>query len=64
MDLSGRAGFRGADLLDLRGEGGLSVSCYAVRSRGKGLLRGILSGGVWNGVLLERVRGEVVLCRF
>ena len=32
--------------------------------RGKGLLRGILSGGVWNGFLLSVVKGEIVPCRF
>ena len=35
-----------------------------MRGRSKGLLRGILSGGVWNGFLLERVRADVVPCRF
>ena len=29
----------------------------------KGLLRGILSGGVWNGFLLGKVPGEKVPCR-
>ena len=28
------------------------------------LLRGILSGGVWNGFLVGFVRGEIVPCRF
>ena len=28
------------------------------------LLRGILSGSVWNGFLLGLIRGEIVPCRF
>ena len=35
-----------------------------VRDRDKALLRGILSGGVWNGFLLGKVQGENVPCRF
>ena len=35
-----------------------------VRERDKGLLRSILVGGVWNGFLLGRVRGQAVPCRF
>ena len=35
-----------------------------VRERDKMLLRSIMVGGVWNGYLLGKVRGEVVLCRF
>ena len=34
------------------------------RKRDKALLRGVLVGGVWNGYLLERVRGQPVPCRF
>ena len=34
-----------------------------VRERDKALLRSIL-GGVWNGILLQKVRGRRVLCRF
>ena len=41
----------------------LIVSSH-VRSRDKALLRGILSGGVWNGFRLSKVRGENVPCRF
>ena len=32
--------------------------------RDKALLRSILVGGVWNGFLLERVKGQRVPCRF
>ena len=32
--------------------------------RDKALLRAILVGGVWNGLLLSRVRGQAVPCRF
>ena len=35
-----------------------------MRGGDKGLLRGILSGGVWNGFLLGFVKGETVPCRF
>ena len=35
-----------------------------VRERDKMLLRSIMAGGVWNGFLLSKVRGEVVPCRF
>ena len=35
-----------------------------MRNRVKALLRGILSGGVWNGFLLGKVQGENVPCRF
>ena len=35
-----------------------------VRDRDKALLRGVLSGGVWNGFLLGHARGETVPCRF
>ena len=34
------------------------------RGGDRGLLRGILSGCVWNGFLLSFVRGEIVPCRF
>ena len=39
-------------------------SSLNVRERDKALLRSIMMGGVWNGVLLGRVRGQVVPCRF
>ena len=35
-----------------------------VRERDKALLRAIMVGGVWNGFLLSRVRGQAVPCRF
>ena len=34
------------------------------RERDKALLRSIMVGGVWNGFLLTKVRGQVVPCRF
>ena len=30
----------------------------------KGLLRGVLVGGVWNGFLLGKIQGQDVPCRF
>ena len=42
---------------------GLSWSSPHLRGGDKGLLRGILSGGVWNGFLHSFVRGEIVPCR-
>ena len=35
-----------------------------VRERDKALLGSVLVGGVWNGYLLERVRGQHVPCQF
>ena len=35
-----------------------------VRERDKALLRSIIVGGVWNGLLLGRVRSQAVPCRF
>ena len=35
-----------------------------VRDRDKALLRSILVGGVWNGLLLGQVRRQVIPCRF
>ena len=35
-----------------------------VRERDKALLRNIMVGGVWNCILLSRVRGHPVPCRF
>ena len=58
-----RKGFRGGPLLDFRGSMQLLFSSH-VRDRDKALLRGILSGGVWNGFLLGKVQRENVLCRF
>ena len=62
-DLGSRAGFRCGRYLDFRGSFKLSSSPH-LRGGDTGLLRGILSGGVWNGFLLGFVRGEVVPCRF
>ena len=62
-DLSSRAGFRGGRYLDFRGSLKLSSSPH-LRGGDKGLLRGILSGCVWNGFLLGFVKGEIVPCRF
>ena len=62
-DLSSRAGFRGGRYLDFRGSLKLLSSPH-LRGGDKGLLRKLLSGGVWNGFLLSFVRGEIVPCRF
>ena len=62
-DLSSRAGFRGGRYLDFRGSLKLLSSPH-LRGGDKGLLRGILSGSVWNGFLLGFVKGEIVPCRF
>ena len=51
-DLCRRKGFRGGPLLDFRGSMQLLGSSH-VRDRDKALLRAILSGGVWNGFLLQ-----------
>ena len=37
---------------------------HHVRERNKALLRAIMVGGVWNGFLLGRIRGQLVPCRF
>ena len=55
--------FRGGPLLDVHGSLQLLVSSH-VRERDKALLRAIMVGGVWNGFLLSRVRGQPVPCRF
>ena len=62
-DLSYRAGFRGGRYLDFRGSLKLLSSPH-LRGGDEGLLRGILSGCVWNGFLLGFVKGEIVPCRF
>ena len=62
-DLCRRKGFGGGPLLDLQESMQLLVSSH-VRDRDKALLRGILSGGVWNGFRLGKVQGENVPCRF
>ena len=50
-------------MLDVHGSLQLLNSSH-VRDRDKGLLRSILVGGVWNGFLLGRVRGQPVPCQF
>ena len=66
-DLCKREGFRGlqggSPLFDWDGSLKLLFSSH-VRERDKALLRAILVGGVWNGFLLGRMRGESVPCRF
>ena len=58
-DLCARSGFRGGPLLDIRGSHQLLISSH-VREREKALLRSVMVGGVWNGFLLRKMRGEVV----
>ena len=58
-DLCSREGFRGGPLLDIHGSLQLLNSSH-VRERDKALLRAIMVGGVWNGFLLSRVRGQDV----
>ena len=41
-----------------------SFNSTHVRERDKGLLRSVMVGGVWNGLLLGRVRSQAVPCRF
>ena len=62
-DLCGREGFRGGPLLDAHGSLQLLNSSH-VRERDKALLRGVMVGGVWNGYLLGRARGQSVPCQF
>ena len=61
-ELCARKGFRGVPCLILM------VLCSSLTltmfGRDKALLRSILVGGVWNGFLLGRVRGQDVPCRF
>ena len=63
VDLCGRQGFRGGPLLDVRGSLQLLNSSH-VRARDKALLHSTMVGGVWNGFLLGKVRGQVVPCPF
>ena len=58
-----RKGVRGGPLLDFRGSMQILFSSH-VRDRDKALLRGILTGRVWNGFLFGKVQGENVPCRF
>ena len=62
-DPCGRKRSRGGPLLDVHGFLQLFASSH-VRERDEALLRNIIVGGVWNGVLLGQVRGQVVPCRF
>ena len=62
-DLCGRKGFRCGPLLDIYGSLQLLNSSH-FRERDKALLRNVMVGGVWNGLLLGRVRGRDVPCRF
>ena len=62
-DLCKRKGFRGGFGVDIYGSHQLPVSSH-FRERDKMLLRAILSGGVWNGFLLSKVKKEDVPCRF
>ena len=50
-------------MLDVFGSLQLLNSSH-VRERDKALLRSVMVGGVWNGFLLGRVRGQPVPCRF
>ena len=62
-DLCAREGFCCGPLLSVTGSLQLLNSSH-VRERDKALLRGVLVGGVWNGFLLGRVRGQPVPCHF
>ena len=62
-DLCSRKGFRCGPFLDVHGSLQLLNSSH-VRERDNALLRGVMVGGVWNGFLLDRVRGQPVPCRF
>ena len=50
-------------MLDVHGSLQLLHSSH-VRERDKALLRSVMVGGVWNGLLLGRVRSQVIPCRF
>ena len=54
-----QTGFRSGPLLDIAGTLQLLDSSH-VRERDKALLRSVLVGWVWNGFLVERVRGQPV----
>ena len=62
-DLSRRKGFRCGFCVDIYRSHQLLVSSHR-RERDKMLLRAILSGGVWNGFLLSRVKKEDINCMF
>ena len=61
-DLCAREGIKGGPLLDITGTLQFLNSVH-VRERDKALLRSVVVGGVWNGFLLGRVRGQPVPCR-
>ena len=61
--LRAREGFRGGPLLDAAGTLQL-LNFSHVLERDKALLRGAFVGGVWNGLLLGRVREQPVPCWF
>ena len=50
-------------MLDIHGSLQLFSSSH-VRERDKALLRNVMVGSVWKGMLLGRVRGQAVPCRF
>ena len=56
-------GFRGGPLLDVHDSLQFLHSSH-VRERDKALLRSVMVGCVWNGLLLGRVRSQVLPCRF
>ena len=62
-DLCKQKGFRGGVGVDIYGSHQRLVSSH-FRKRDKMLSRVILSGGVWNGFLLSKVKKENVSCRF
>ena len=61
--LSESKGFRCVQFADLKGSLQLLNSTH-LRDRDKMLLRAILCGGVWNGLLLGKAKKEDVPCRF
>ena len=61
-DLCSRRRFGSGPLLDVHGSLQLGNSSH-VRERDKALLRCIMVGGVWNGLLLNKIRRLPVPCR-
>ena len=61
--LSERKGFWCVEFADFQGSLQLLTSSH-LRERDKMLLRAILCGGVWNGLLLGKAKKEDVPCRF
>ena len=62
-ELCDREGFRGGPLLDIH-DSLQPLNSSHVRKRDKALLRSVMVGGVWNGYLLGRFRGQPVPCWF